>query len=224
MTLLRALISLFLFSSVSYAQEPTEIEMDSSSIRRGESRLLVLANYSPFDLMIPNKIGLTLGYIQSADTTWEFEYLGVRVSAIPFVIDDLGTFDEQRISLLGRSYLGNNSFHVSYGLSYFDFSAHLGSRFLDTVAGEDRYSVDLVRLQSLGLNFAIGNRWTFNRNITFGVDWVTWAQPFYVINTSAAFLDKTTDQSTKNDVETALKLASFLPRIVFLKMQLGISF
>lgn len=191
--------------------------------RREKADYFALANYSPIDLLIPSKYGITLGYIESADKTWEFEYLRGSIS-VPFIVEDLGKMTDERFSAIGRSYFGGNSFNFSYGLSYFDFSLHLGDKLLNRVTGGSYPSIDLVEVQSLGFNLAIGNRWSFNRNVTFGVDWISWAQPVYVTNKKSAFLDYASNQQDKDDVDKAMKLISYFPRLAFLKLQLGILF
>ena len=148
-----------------------------------------LANYSPIDLLIPSKYGFTLGYINNADKTWEFEYLRGSIS-VPFIIEDLGKMTDERFSVIGRSYFGSNSFNFSYGISYFDFSLHLGDKLLSRVTGGNYPSIDLVEVQSVGFNLAIGNRWSLNRNVTFGIDWISWAQPVYVLNQKSTFHKK----------------------------------
>lgn len=192
-------------------------------VRREQANYFALANYSPIDLLIPSKYGLTMGYIKSADKTWELEYLRGSIS-VPFIVEDLGKMTDERFSLIGRSYFGGNSFNFSYGLSYFDFSLHLGDKLLNRVTGGTYPSIDLVELQSLGFNLAIGNRWSFNRNVTFGIDWISWAQPVYAINKKSAFLDYASNQQDKDDVDKAIKLISYFPRFAFLKLQLGILF
>lgn len=190
---------------------------------RDGAEYFVLANYSPLDLLIPSKYGFTFGYILNADKTWEFEYLRGSLS-VPFIIEDLGKMTEKRYSLIGRSYFGGNSFNLSYGLSYFDFSLVLGDKLLSRLTGGGYPSIDLVEVQSLGLNIAIGNRWSFNRNIVFGIDWISWAQPFYTTKKNSYFLDYASNQQDKDDVDKAVKFISYFPRLAFLKIQLGISF
>ncbi len=51
--------------------------------RRAAASYFVLANYSPLDLLIPSKLGLTLGLIRDADKSQELEYLQGSVS-VPF--------------------------------------------------------------------------------------------------------------------------------------------
>lgn len=191
--------------------------------RRENADYFALANYSPFDLLIPSKYGFTLGYIKSADKTWEFEYLRGSIS-VPFIVEDLGKMTDERFSVIGRSYFGGNSFNFSYGLSYFDFSLYLGDKLLNRVTGGSYPSIDLVEIQSLGFNLAIGNRWSFNRNVTFGIDWISWTQPVYVTNKKSAFIEYASNQQDKDDVDKAMKLISYFPRLAFLKLQLGILF
>lgn len=85
-------------------------------------------------------------------------------------------------------------------------------------------SIDLVSIEALGFNVAIGNRWTFDHNITLGIDWISWAQPVAVTNKKSAFLDSSANEEDKDDVDTALKIISYFPRFSFLKLQLGILF
>lgn len=205
------------------AAEQVSVTLPQTRERRKNADYFGLANYSPLDLLIPGKIGITLGYIRSADKSWEVEYLRGNIS-VPFVVKDLGKMTDERYSLIGRSYFGGNSFNLSYGLSYFDFSLHLGDQLLNRVTGGSYPSLDMVEIQSLGFNLAIGNRWTFARDITFGVDWVSWAQPVFVTNKKSDFLDRATNQQDKDDVDAAMKLIAYFPRLAFLKLQLGILF
>jgi hypothetical protein len=191
--------------------------------RRANSKYVALLNYSPVDLLIPSKIGFTLGLVNGTEQTWDFEYLKGTVS-VPFVVEDLGKMTDTRYSLIGRSYLGNNSFNFSYGLSYFDFSLHLGDKLLNSLSGGNYPSIDVVQIQAVGFNVGFGNRWVFDKNITFGVDWISWAQPVSVTKKNSAFLDYATNQEDRDDVEKAIKSISYFPRLAFFKLQFGMSF
>lgn len=224
------LLAIFIisFSLGGYAEEPVlEPAIPEAPITtrtyREKANYFALLNYSPVDLLIPGKYGLTLGLIQSPNVTWEFEYLKGSLS-VPLVITNLGNMTDQRISVIRRSYDERNSLNFSYGLSYFDFSIHLGDKLLSNLSGGNYPSVDLVAVQALGLNVGIGNRWTFKRNITFGVDWFSLAQPFFVTSKNAPFLDHSSNQEDKDSVDNAVKVISSLPRLVFFKIQLGILF
>lgn len=198
-------------------------EPQTSKDFRSLSEYYVIGTYSPLDIIIPNKFGVTVGWTQNADKTWELEYLQASVAA-PFIVKDLGKMTDQRISLIGRNYLGSNSFNFNYGLTYFDFQLHLGDRLLNQLTGGNYPSVDLVQVQSLGFNIGIGNRWQLSKNLTIGIDWITWSQPIYSLNNKSAYLDYATNQQDKDDVDTALKLITYFPRLTLLKLQLGYLF
>lgn len=191
--------------------------------RRAEAQYYVLGNYAPFDLIIPSKYGFTLGLIQGIDSSWELEYLHGGIS-VPFVIKDLGKMSDDRFSLIKRSYLGNNSFNISYGLSYHDFSIHLGDKLLNNLTGGNYPSIDLIQIQSIGLNAGVGNRWSFDHNITVGIDWISWSQPLVITKKQNSFSDYATNQEDRDNVETAVKWISYLPRFSVVKLQVGILF
>lgn len=197
--------------------------LEETKVLREKTNYFGYFNYSPIDLVIPSKYGFSFGYNSNVDNSWEAEYLKGSVS-VPFIIEDLGKMTDTRISIIGRSYFGGNSFNFSYGLSYFDFSLVLGDKLLNRVSGGGYPAIDLVEIQSLGFNLAVGNRWIFNRNISFGVDWISWAQPVYNLKRKSAFLDYATNQQDKDDVDKAMKLISYFPRLAAFKLQLGIFF
>ena len=179
--------------------------------------------YSPLDLIIPSKIGATIGLNGNADSTWELEYLKGSIS-VPFLVKDLGKMSDERISIIRRSYLGTNSFNFSYGLSYYDFTLHLGDALLSRMTYGKYPSIDLVEIQSLGFNIGIGNRWTFAKNISFGVDWISWSQPVYTISRKSEFLKYATNQQDRADVDKGLRAIAYFPRLTLLKLQLGVTF
>jgi hypothetical protein len=193
--------------------------------RREGADYFGLLNYSGLDLIIPSKIGGTIGLIQNASYSWEIEYLRGSVS-VPWIIDDLGSMTDTRISLVRRSYALRNSFNVSYGLSYFDLTAHLGNKYLAALSGDAQsvYNVDLLKVEALGFNLGIGNRWTFQHDITVGIDWVVWSQPVFVTKEKNVFMDYATNPDKKDDVSSAVRGASYLPRLSFLKLQIGMLF
>lgn len=197
--------------------------LSETRLRRQNADYYLLGNYSLFDLLIPSKYGFSLGYIQNVDTSWEFEYLKGTVS-VPFVVEDLGKMSDERFSIIRRSYFGGNSFNLSYGVSYFDFSLHLGDKLLSRVTSGSHPSIDLIEVQSLGLNIGVGNRWSFNKNITVGIDWISWAQPIFVTKKSSEYLKYANNQEDKDDVDTAMKIISYFPRLAFMKIQFGILF
>lgn len=194
-----------------------------SRISRGTSDVTAHILYSPLDLFIPQKIGASIGWIESASRTWEFEYLRGKIAA-PSFLEDLGKMTDEKISILARSYFSKNSFNLSYGLTYFRFKIQLGSEELQGVSPSERSKFDVVELESLGLNVGIGNRWAITDHISVGVDWIELYQPLFETKSSTDFTDETSDQDTKDDVEDALNFLGHFPRFTVLKLQLGMTF
>ena len=237
---MRFFLALFFFCSLGFASEFNATAEDllkkasdtkdqivgtfsTTKNHRADSEYLFLLNYSPVDLIIPSKMGLTLGLISDVDQTWELEYLKGSI-AVPFIVEDLGKMTDERISLVGRKYFGSNSFNMSYGLSYYNFSIHLGDDFLNRISGGSYPSIDLIEVQSLGAHIGIGNRWTFDHNITFGVDWISWSQPLTVISEKNDYKKYATDPDDLDDVEKAIDVISAFPRFSLFKLQFGLLF
>lgn len=206
-----------------FLETPTKPQASIGSSRqlREQTNFIGMAEYSHFDLIIPAKKGLSLGWVRSADKTVEFEYLKGSISA-PFLIEDLGEIADTRISLMQRSFVGSNSFNLHYGITYFDLNLHLGSDILGRITNTP--SFDAIRLQSLGFVLGLGNRWNFAHGITFGVDWISWAQPVYLIKKEDALTESISNAQDKDHIDTAIRIGSFFPRLAFLKLQLGMSF
>lgn len=198
-------------------------KLNETRIRRGDNNYFVLATYSPADLLIPGKKGLTAGLIKDAGETWEFEYLSGD-AGFPWVLKDLGKMQDRRFSIIRRSYSERNSFNISYGITYTDFSIHLGNGIMSRVSGGRSPSMDLVEIETIGANVAIGNRWTFNKDITLGVDWISWAQPLHVLRKQHDFLSQADNQKDRDDVGKAASLIAYFPRVAVFKIQLGILF
>ena len=205
------------------AKDAVIAKLDETKIRRATNSYFALVNFSPFDLILPNKYGLTLGLMESSEKTYELEYLH-GTFGVPFAIDNLGKMADDRLSLIVRNYSAHNSFNFSYGLSYHDFSVHLGDRFLTAASGGNFPTADIVKIQTIGFNIAVGNRWSFNHDITLGIDWVSWAQPLFRVDKQDAFLDHATKQSEYDAVDKVVKIASYFPRFSVLKIQFGMLF
>ena len=206
------------------AASQTIIEkLNETKERRASNKYLALLSYSAFDLIIPSKIGLSLGYMPDVDRTWELEYLKGSI-AVPFLVEDLGSMNDERISLIKRSYLGTNSFNINYGLTYFRFNLHLGDEILNRLSSGVYPSVDLVNIETLGFNIGIGNRWSFNKNITVSVDWVSLSQPIYVWKKDSAFLTYASNENDRENVDDLIRIVSYFPRFQIFKFQVGILF
>lgn len=207
----------------SAGREESKPSTMKSRISRGTSDVTAHILYSPLDLFIPQKIGASLGWIESASRTWEFEYLRGKIAA-PSFLEDLGKMTDEKISVLARSYFSKNSFNLSYGLTYFRYKIQLGSEELQGVSPSERSQFDVVELESLGLNVGIGNRWALTDHLSVGVDWIELYQPLFETKSNTDFTNETSDQDTKDDVEDALKFLGHFPRFTVLKLQVGMTF
>lgn len=189
---------------------------------RQNSEYFVTLNYAPIDLILPSKWGVTAGLVSNADKTWEIEYLKSSVS-VPFFVEDLGEMTDERISLIRRDYFGTETFNVSYGLSYYRFKLHIGNQYLSSVTSTAP-DVDLIRIESLGFNLGLGNRWIFSNRWIVGVDWFAWSQPVFTTRMNNKYEDFVTNENDKDTANKAVKLINWIPRLTLLKLQVGYSF
>lgn len=190
---------------------------------RQQTNYYVFGNYALLDLLIPTKYGVSAGVVADVDRSWEIEYLHGSL-AVPFIIEDLGKVTDDRISIIGRSYFGSNSFNMNYGLSYFSFSMHLGDKLLNKLTGGTYPSIDLIEVNSVGFHIGIGNRWAINKSWTFGIDWLEWSQPVFVTSKKTSYLDYATNQEDRDSVDKSIQIISYFPRFTILKFQLGMQF
>jgi hypothetical protein len=203
-----------------WAQEPNASEAESTPENR---HISVLANYSYFDLLLPSKQGLTIAYTKSSAKTYEFEYLSAKVS-VPFVVKDLGSFSEKRASLLSRTFFSEGSFSGYFGLAWNSTELVLGNETLATLSGGAYPDVKLLKIDTLGFNTGLGNRWTVWKGLTLGADWLGWTQPILVLSKQTPVLDVATNASERKVVERVFNTMTYLPRFYFLKCQLGWQF
>ena len=192
-----------------------------SSERRGDERFAGFAIYSPFDLIVPSKIGVAADWIASDRTSFELEW--VRASyGVPFILNDFGSFTDQRVALLRRSFMGFNSFNLFYGVSYFALEARVGNAILRRapVPGAQ----DALKYEALGLAVGIGNRWTVPHGITLGIDWIEWAQPLVTLGKDETLLNDVVVPGDRDQIDRFFRAAAYLPRITVLKLEAGWAF
>jgi hypothetical protein len=194
---------------------------DESLLLRGQTRFLLSGAVSPIDLIIPMKYGATATWMIDAHSALELDYLRSSLK-FPFFIEDLGEISDQRIALLYRKFVESSNFNLSFGLTYFRFKAHLGPDFL--FGAIPAPGVDLLDQQTLGVQGSLGHRWYLAKNFALGIDWISLAQPLILLDQKSAILTSTTNAAAREDIEDALKVMRYLPRFVFLKLQVGFAF
>ncbi|WP_413289395.1 hypothetical protein [Bdellovibrio sp. HCB337] len=189
---------------------------------RENYKYIASLSYSAADFPIPGKFGVTGGLVTSPQQTWELEYMRGTFS-VPGGFRDLGSITDSRLSLIGRTYFGG-SFHVSYGLSYFNFNAQVGDQLMNTATGGVYPAMNAADVQGLGANIGVGNTWVFRKDITVGVDWLAWAQPLYTLKRSSDYLNYETDEQSRRSVEDTLKIMSYVPRFAMVNVHVGMLF
>lgn len=189
---------------------------------RARTNYLASISYSPVDLPIPSKLGLTVGLVKSQYQTWEIEYMKGGIS-VPGGFRDLASVNDVRVGLIGRSFYGN-SLHVSYGVSYFDFSATVGDALMNGLTNGNYPNIDAMTVQGVGFNVGLGSSWVFKHDITLGVDWITWAQPLFITKKSSDYLKYSTNEDNKKTVEDTMSVVSYLPRFALLSVHVGMLF
>jgi hypothetical protein len=198
---------------------------DESQLYRQQSHGSVLFNYSPIDLILPGKKGLSLSFNnKEIDRAIELEYLKASVG-IPLLIAELGKMQDERINLNYRYFGGRSSFNWFWGLSYNKFEVTLGHDLLNSlIPGSPIPNVELMDVSTLGFNLGIGNRFQLGKSVNFAIDWLAWSQPIIISRKVAPYLEATNSESDRDKAEKTLGLIAYLPRLSIFKMSLGFTF
>jgi len=208
------------------AYEKTVELVNESVLKRNVVDYGVLVHYSYLDLIIPSKYGITFSKnSEDRNTQYEIQYLRGSIS-IPFIVEDLGSMTEQRLSLLKRNFSNTSNFNWFYGISYNKFDISLGVKYLNTLApGQNVYNYELIDIQTLGLDLGFGHRWYYKNGLTIAVDWAAISQPLALLKKEAPYTEgSNSSNDNKDSVNTALKIISYFPRMSFFKLSLGYSF
>lgn len=191
----------------------------SAQISRAVNSATVLLHYSSFDLVLPSKMGATIAWHKDGNVLYELEYLSSSVSA-PYVVSDLASMSETRVSLLKRNFSSGGTFNWYWGGSYNASNVHVSQALMNNNPGAS----DMLDVSTLGLSFGLGNRWVFKENFSVGVDWFTWSQPLFILKKEAAYLDSASNENDRDKVDTILKVIGYFPRWSAFKVSVGYSF
>lgn len=192
------------------------------SLYRGKRTWVITGNYSYFDLIVPGKYGVTVGYVKDAGNTYEIDYMRGSLG-FGWLGIDIGSITEQRLALLWRSYNQRNTFNFQMGVNYNKFEIKVGDTLLNKVAGA-KTDYDVMDIQTLGLSWGIGNRWQTKGGFVWAFDWLQLHVPVVTIREHTPFIDATTDQEDREDAQSAVKIIRHFPRLAALKFQIGFSF
>ena len=191
---------------------------------RASSDYGLFLNYSPIDLLIPNKLGASF-YFSSSDkmNQYEFQYLQSAYYADIQNID-IAKMTEQKFSFLNRYFSQTSIFNWYYGLSYATLDVQLGDAYLNSVPPSSRPDADALKVYVLAIDLGIGNRWYFENGLTLGFDWFGITQPVSTLKKEENFKKYSSNQNEKDDLDKFLNVLSAFPRLYLLKFQLGYSF
>lgn len=190
---------------------------------RASTKWSVLGDYSLFETWVLSKYGWTLAYNTSPSLSYELEYMKGSLGWGYFGID-IGKISEQKATLLRRSFNQRNTFSFITGVYYSKFDVHLGSDLLATVSGSEQANVNLVELATLGVTWGVGNRWQTKKGYVWGADWFVVNLPLATLNESTPFVNETSSQERRDQVNNAMKLFKHVPTLAVVKIQVGFSF
>ena len=172
--------------------------------------------------LAPIKYGFGFTYAVSPTWVWDLSYirggLGFGIAGI-----DFGGFSESLLSLNGRYYPWSGSFNWIIGAARHAYRVHLGNDMVARMTGGPG-SMDLLRVETLGLQLGIGNRFQFRSHFWLAVDWLTINIPIATLKTESPALDAYTSGNDRRLVGDALSLMENLTTASFLKTSIGYSF
>lgn len=179
----------------------------------------LLIGYEPITTWLPSK--KTLSYTRRFNEQWslEAEYAWATID-FPIAHVDLGQIKEKRYSLGARRYM-TKSFHFIFGANYNEFSARLGSDFLND-------SLEKIeggfQVKNIGITGGIGNRWHLDNSFTLGVDWFRLNIPIAQVNVDDQVLVKNMDEVDQKSVKKVIKAFNRVPTFVLLGVSIGYTF
>lgn len=222
----RILFSLLMFAAPAFSQTrpvPTPPLAIAEPAARAQTRWTGLVNYTLLEMWVLTKYGITAAYNESAERTYELEYMRGSLGVGAFGID-IGKVEEQRLSFLVRSFAHRNSFSFGYGGFLSETTARLGNDYLATVPGVSRSSVELMKVQTLGASLTLGNRWQLKNGFVWSFDWLALYWPLVVLSQDSPFIDKSADPGKRGKADDAMTVFRRIPSLGALKIQLGFSF
>lgn len=203
---------------------PTTLPSDEAATRVPVVKSYTIAlDAAIFETWVITKYGATASYSPSKENTFDLEYVRGSLGVGYFGVS-LGRIEEQKASLLWRSYGQRKTFSFFTGLSYNSFTVHLGSDFLETVSGSQRANVDVAEFATLSATWGFGHRWRRPSGFVWGVDWFTISWPLVQLHEHSPFAEASSSADKRSQFSDAAKAFKRLPSVGVLKLQLGYSF
>jgi len=202
---------------------PSPLEEDKKQalelINMDSKKWSAYGSYSYFDTWLPGKMGASATY-GDKDRTYELAFQTARYGLDIFV-SGLGSITDSRIHLTTRSFPWSGSFNYQYGIVYNSFQVKLGDSFTASAVGA---SVDVLKVQSIGAMWGLGNRFKISKSFRMGVDWFKIFVPLKVLNKQDDYIDSTTDANKKSDAKDVIDILSKTPTFSLLHLELGYQF
>lgn len=190
--------------------------------RRNERDFALTGSYSYFDFWTFGKTGIA-GSWQSSENAYDLIFQHGSLG-YGFSLFDLGKFSEDRFQALKRSYNNRNTFNWYYGLYYNKFDLVFGDKIMNTISSGAYPNSELLKIETVGVTFGIGNRWQFESGFIIGIDWAEINWPLYIIEKKAAMLESNASESDKQTVRDGMDVLSRVPAFAIGKISLGYSF
>ncbi len=206
------LIALMLITASAWAQEAAEPA--SGNLQKWG----VYGSYSYLDTWLPGKIGLVASYGEPNKRTYELAYQSASYS-FDVIVDDLGKISDTRVHLSTRAHTWENSFNFQYGVYYSSFLVKLSNSYTD-LAG---VSIDVIDIKRLGVMWGVGNRWSWKKGFSFGVDYFKIYWPLLDMGSDEDYLDQASG-SQKNDAQDVIDAVGSLPTFSLLHLEFGYRF
>lgn len=190
---------------------------ESTASSSNKSDWGAMLTYTPYDLWLPGKIGLTAVKFEESRT---YELAFQRASySFDFIIDGLGNISDQRMHLTTRGHTWDGTFNFQYGLYISSTSITLGKTYLGTGVTSDAISVT-----NLGGMWGFGNKWSWNNGFQLGMDYFKIFYPITTLTKESDFLNESANQSDKDDVKELVDGLSKLPQLTLLHFEIGYRF
>lgn len=169
----------------------------------------------------PIKYGINASYLR--DPNWMYE-IGYFTGGINFGISkiNVGGFNEGLLTASARFSPWSGSFNWIFGVSHHAYHVRLGNAIVSRLTGVGK--LDVLNVQTLGLQAGLGNRWQIADNVSIGVDWFVVDIPLTTLRLDSPAFDSYSDPNDRREVEEALDFMKRLWTFNVLKTTLAYNF
>lgn len=179
-------------------------------------------SYTLYGLITSGKKGAHFLWHLENGNQIEFAHLRGEYAIKGFKVD-IASFQERLNTIAYRQYLGN-SFDFQYGIGRRTYSIKLGDDLVKYIEPIKDWEREMVRIESLVLQFGIGNTWSWKNGFSCGADWFALHYPIKTLDLKAPSGERIQNPPSRNAYEKMLAVAKRFPTISLLQLHLGWSF